>query len=156
MAVPVGRARSARLAFRHGKVNQLNPEFSRSRRRPRTVMLFVATACAVMFGISANALSASASASKPNAVQDPAPHQNSGTTIDPLQYNCGNNAPTCGQVGESNGYYNGTNVDLLYTENYFCDANISSNASTGCEAGAPQSGSPSANSLNGTTLGNTT
>ena len=121
-------------------------------------MLFVATACAVLFGISVNAISASASASKPNAVQDPAPHQNSGTTIDPLQYNCGNNAPTCGQVGESNGYYNGTNVDLLYTESYYCDANVSSAATSGCEVGAPASATPSAMSAgnSGTSLGNTT
>ena len=53
------------------------------------------------------------------SVQDPAPSANSGTTIDPLQSNCGNDAPTCGQVGESYGFYNGTNVDLLYSENYF-------------------------------------
>ncbi len=60
------------------------------------------------------------------SVQNPAPNGDNGTTIDPLQYNCGNDAPTCGQVGESNGYYNGTNVDLLYSENYYCDANVTS------------------------------
>ena len=65
----------------------------------------------------------------------PLPNGNNGTTIDPLQYNCGNDAPTCGQVGESNGYYNGTNVDLLYSENYYCDANVTSAATTGCEVG---------------------
>ena len=91
-------------------------------------------------------------------MQVPAPSGNNGTTIDPLQYNCGNDAPTCGQVGESNGYYNGTNVDLLYSENYFCDAHVTSAASTGCEAGAPASATPSATSAgtSGTSLGNTT
>src|ERR1700722_12261033 len=109
-----------------------------------------------MFGIVAVAgLGASAAApAATHAVQVPSPNGDNGTTIDPLQYNCGNDAPTCGQVGESNGYYNGTNVDLLYSENYYCDANVSSNAATGCEAGAPQSGSPSASSPDGTSLGN--
>jgi hypothetical protein len=93
-----------------------------------------------------------------HAVQDPAPNGDNGTTIDPLQYNCGNDAPTCGQVGESNGYYNGTNVDLLYSENYYCDANVSSAATTGCEVGAGPSPTPSAMSAgnSGTSLGNTT
>ena len=44
IAATVGRASSARLAIRHRKVSQLNPETSRSRRWPRTAMLFVATA----------------------------------------------------------------------------------------------------------------
>jgi hypothetical protein len=120
-------------------------------------MLFVATACAVLFGISINTISASASTSA-NSVQDPAPHGNSGTTIDPLQYNCGNDAPSCGQIGESNGYYNGANVDLLYSENYYCDSNISSAASSGCEVGAAPSSTPSSMSAgaSGTSLGNTT
>ena len=85
------------------------------------------------------------------------PSGDSGTTIDPLQYNCGNDAPTCGQVGESYGYYNGTNVDLLYSENYYCDTAVSSAATTGCEAGAgPSSANPTAPSPDGTSLGNTT
>ena len=58
---------------------------------------------------------ATAAPASPKSVQVPPPSGNNGTTIDPLQYNCGNDAPTCGQVGESNGYYNGTNVDLLYS-----------------------------------------
>jgi hypothetical protein len=91
------------------------------------------------------------------AVQDPAPHGDSGTTIDPLVANCGNDAPTCGQVGESYGFYNGTNVDLLYSENYFCDSGVSSHAATGCEAGAGPSANPAAHSsADGTSLGNTT
>ncbi len=113
-----------------------------------------------MFGIVAVAgLGASAAApAVTHAVQDPAPNGDNGTTIDPLQYNCGNDAPTCGQVGESNGYYNGTNVDLLYSENYYCDANVSSAATSGCEVGAGASPTPSATSAgnSGTSLGNTT
>ena len=105
-------------------------------------------------GVAASAPAAAAS----HAVQDPAPNGDNGTTIDPLQYNCGNDAPTCGQVGESNGYYNGTNVDLLYSENYYCDANVTSGATTGCEVGAGPSPTPSATSAgdSGTSLGNTT
>jgi len=119
--------------------------------------VLLATLCAVSFGISINAISASASTTH-NSVQDPPPNGNSGTTIDPLQYNCGNDAPTCGQVGESNGYYSGTNVDLLYTEDYYCDANVTSGATSGCEVGAPPSGTPSQVSAgdSGTSLGNTT
>ena len=105
-------------------------------------------------GVAASAPAAAAS----HAVQNPAPNGDNGTTIDPLQYNCGNDAPTCGQVGESNGYYNGTNVDLLYSENYYCDANVTSGATTGCEVGAGPSPTPSATSAgnSGTSLGNTT
>ena len=81
----------------------------------------------------------------------------SGTTVDPLRYNCGNDAPTCGQVGESYGYYNGTNVDLLYSENYYCDTAVPSHAATGCEVGSgPSSADPTAPSPDGTSLGNTT
>ena len=81
----------------------------------------------------------------------------SGTTVDPLRYNCGNNAPSCGQVGESYGYYDGANVDLLYSENYYCDTAVPSNAATGCEVGAgPSSPDPTAPSPDGTSLGNTT
>src|SRR5580700_143992 len=111
-----------------------------------------------MFGIVAVA-GLGASAATPaatHAVQDPAPNGNSGTTIDPLQYNCGNDAPTCGQVGESYGYYNGANVDLLYSENYFCDSGVSSAASSGCEAGAGPTATPGNDtSPDGTSLGNT-
>ena len=82
----------------------------------------------------------------------------SGTTVDPLQYNCGNDAPSCGQVGESYGYYDGTNVDLLYSENYYCDPAVPSHdPTTGCEAGAgPSSPDPTGTSMDGTSLGNTT
>ena len=83
---------------------------------------------------------------------------NAGTTVDPLRYNCGNDAPTCGQVGESYGYYNGTNVDLLYSENYYCDTAVPSHAATGCEVGQRPvlRPDPTAPSPDGTSLGNTT
>jgi hypothetical protein len=85
-----------------------------------------------------------------------APSGDTGTTIDPLRFNCGNAAPSCGQVGESYGYYNGANVDLLYSENYYCDSAVPSNATTGCEVGAgPSSADPTASSPDGTSLGNT-
>ncbi len=121
-------------------------------------MVVLASLFTVLFGLSIQAATATAAPVTAHAVQDPAPNGDNGTTIDPLQYNCGNSAPTCGQVGESNGYYNGTNVDLLYSENYYCDANVTSAATSGCEVGAAASGSPSANSAgnSGTTLGNTT
>lgn len=93
------------------------------------------------------------------------PSGDSGTTVDPLQYNCAIDNPTCGNhaanrggVGESYAYYNGQAVDIVYTENWYCDANVSSNASTGCEVGAGPSSTPSASSSGGTgtSLGNTT
>jgi hypothetical protein len=118
----------------------------------------VASLTLVIFGVGAALSATSAGATTARAVQDPAPSGDNGTTIDPLQYNCGNDAPTCGQVGESNGFYNGTNVDLLYSENYYCDANVASAASSGCEAGFGPSMHPSATSAgnSGTSLGNTT
>jgi len=110
----------------------------------------------LVFGLAGASSAVTAGASKAQAVQDPAPTGDTGTTIDPLQANCGNDAPTCGQVGESYGYYNGTNVDLLYSENYFCDSGVTSAATTGCEAGAGPTGTPAADtSPDGTSLGNT-
>jgi hypothetical protein len=113
---------------------------------------------AVLFGLSLQIGAATAATpTVAHAAQDPAPNGDNGTTIDPLQYNCGNDAPTCGQVGESNGYYNGTNVDLLYSEDYYCDPAVTSHdTATGCEAGAgPSSPNPTGQSANGTILGNT-
>ncbi len=119
----------------------------------------MASLLTVLFGLSLQSVAASAApASTVHAAQDPAPSGDNGTTIDPLQYNCGNDAPTCGQVGESNGYYNGTNVDLLYSEDYFCEPGKGSlDTATGCEAGTPASANPNPTlaSANGTILGNT-
>ena len=143
-------------------MNPLTEPSNPPRRRGRTVVILVASLVAVVFGLSLQTAGAGASTTTAaHAVQDPAPSGNSGTTIDPLQYNCGNDAPTCGQVGESNGYYNGTDVDLLYSENFFCDATpgvVSSHSSTGCEAGTGPAPTPSGTSSGntGTTLGNTT
>ena len=108
----------------------------------------------LMGGLAGTAASASGTrASSPHGVAS----GDSGTTVDPLTYNCGNDAPTCGQVGESYGYYNGSNVDLLYSENYYCDTAVPSNAATGCEVGAgPSSPDPTAPSPDGTSIGNTT
>ncbi len=107
-------------------------------------------------GLTGGAASASATGPTPPVVHD-VPAGGSGTTIDPLQYNCGNDAPTCGQVGESYGYYGGTNVDLLYSENYYCDTAVPSHAATGCEVGSgPSSPDPTAPSPDGTSIGNTT
>ncbi len=125
----------------------------------RMVTTLLGALFVVVFGMAGViATQVATAAAKPHAVQVPPPSGDNGTTIDPLQYNCGNDAPTCGQVGESNGYYNRTNVDLLYSENYYCDANVSSAAATGCEAGAGPSPTPSPVSAgdSGTSLGNTT
>ena len=141
------------------KVNPLHPDPQPSLRRGRIGVVLLASLAAVLLGLSVPASFASASA-QVGAVSNShsLPNGDNGTTIDPLQYNCGNDAPTCGQVGESNGYYNGTNVDLLYSQNFYCDSNVSSNATTGCEVGAGPSATPSATSAGGTgtTLGNTT
>ena len=109
-------------------------------------------------GLTGAASAASASVATPSVQKaHVTPSGDSGTTIDPLRYNCGNDAPTCGQVGESYGYYNGTNVDLLYSENYYCDTAVPSHASTGCEVGTgPSSPDPTAPSPDGTSIGNTT
>src|ERR1700677_4218329 len=150
-----------------GKVEVVNPQLTvipgkrmaKGRGRlTRLSVLLIASATMVLFGGGGALLATSAGAAPAHSVQDPTPSGNNGTTIDPLQYNCGNDAPTCGQVGESNGYYNGTNVDLLYSENYYCDANVSSGATSGCEVGAGPSPTPSAASAgnSGTSLGNTT
>lgn len=102
-------------------------------------------------------IATAATPSVSHAVQDPAPNGDNGTTIDPLQYNCSEGGSTCGQVGETAGYYNGQNVSLLYSENYYCDQNVASNdPTTGCEAGTGPSATPSATSKDGTSLGNTT
>ena len=125
----------------------------------RTASALLASLFVVVFGVAGvMATQVATAAATPQTVQVPPPSGDNGTTIDPLQYNCGNDAPTCGQVGESNGYYSGTNVDLLYSENYYCDANVSAAAATGCEAGAGPSPTPSPVSAgsSGTSLGNTT
>jgi hypothetical protein len=127
-------------------------------RRLRAAVVALALSPMAAFGLTGTAFAQPAPAlAHTAAVQNPAPNGDSGSTIDRLRYNCGNDAATCGQVGESYGFYNGQNVDLLYTENYFCDTAVSSGASTGCEAGAGPSANPTAStSPDGTSLGNTT
>jgi len=132
------------------------------RRVRRRTLAVVASALLTLVlgaaGIAGQAATAGASTSAPHAVQDPAPNGDNGTTIDPLQYNCQENASTCGQVGETAGWYHGQNVSLLYSENFYCDPAVASHdTTTGCEAGAgPSSANPSGTSANGTSLGNTT
>ena len=60
-----------------------------------------------------------------------------GATFDNLKNECSATAPNCQNIGISHDWINGTNVDALYTESYFCDTHVTSGASTGCEAGAP-------------------
>src|ERR1039458_273967 len=123
----------------------------------RTVTALLASLFVVVLGVSGFVATQATAATISHSVQVPPPSGDNGTTIDPLQSNCGNDAPTCGQVGESYGYYNGTNVDLLYSENYFCDSGVASNAATGCEAGTGPTAHPAADtSVDGTSLGNTT
>jgi hypothetical protein len=121
-------------------------------------MLSVVAALFVVLGLTAGGVigGSAAGAAAAHAVQVPPPSGTYGTTVNPLQYNCGNDAPTCGHVGESYGYYDGKNVDLLYSENYYCDTNVKSTAATGCEAGAGPSPTPSTTAMDGTSLGNTT
>lgn len=65
-----------------------------------------------------------------------------GITVNPLQYSCTVGGPTCNNVGITHDFYNGTNVEALYTQKYFCDTSVSSHASNGCEAGASYSKLP--------------
>ncbi len=61
---------------------------------------------------------------------------NTGVTVNPLKAGCEAAAPTCNNVGTTNSYFNGENIKLLYTQNFFCDTSVSSKASSKCEAGA--------------------
>ena len=142
-----------------GKVNEVKQRTHLMRGPLRMVTTLLAALFVVVFGVAgvistqvATAVSAGA------AVQVPPPSGDNGTTIDPLQYNCGNDAPTCGQVGESNGYYNGTNVDLLYSENYYCDANVRRRRPLAARPEPDRRATPSPTSAgnSGTSLGNTT
>lgn len=55
----------------------------------------------------------------------------------PLRAACEVNAPSCGYVGTTQGYYDGQNVLFLYSQPGWCDTSVSSSAPGGCEAGAP-------------------
>ncbi len=65
---------------------------------------------------------------------------NTGVTVNPLKAACEQNAPTCNNVGTTNSYFNGENVKLLYSQNFFCDTTVTrastASAHNGCEAGA--------------------
>jgi hypothetical protein len=122
-------------------------------------LLALLSSLVVVLGFTAVGLAAGAAgAATPEAVQIPPPSGTSGTTVSPLQYNCQEDAPTCGQVGETYGWYDGHNVQFLYSENYYCAPTAASHdTATGCEAGtAPASADPTGTSKDGTSLGNTT
>lgn len=70
------------------------------------------------------------------AATGPGPTAPGGVTVNPLQYSCTVGGATCNNVGITHDFYNGTNVEALYTQKYFCDTSVASNASNGCEAGA--------------------
>ncbi len=100
------------MALRHTEGRKFQPFGGRSR-IAKILLSLVASITLATFGAGLAVTVAGAVATNGPATNIPS--GNSGTTIDPLQYNCGNDAPTCGQVGESYGFYNSTNVDLLYS-----------------------------------------
>ena len=106
------------MALRHSVGQKVQPSGGRSK-LAKLLLSLVASITLATFGAG---LAVTVAVVATNGPATNIPSGNNGTTIDPLQYNCGNDSPTCGQVGESNGYYNGTNVDLLYSEDYYCDA----------------------------------
>lgn len=61
-----------------------------------------------------------------------------GATVDPLKYDCTypSGPSNCQNVGLTHGYYDGSTTAFLYTANFYCDPGVSSQAVTGCEAGA--------------------
>jgi hypothetical protein len=67
---------------------------------------------------------------------------NTGLTNNPLKYACENNAPTCNNVGTTNGWFSGEDVKFLYSQNFFCDTSVTAKSATGCEAGAKYSKLP--------------
>ncbi|MGH9064954.1 MAG: hypothetical protein ACRD0L_13465 [Acidimicrobiales bacterium] len=89
------------------------------------------------FGSPGMAYASSSSAGLPPSASPPG-----GTTIDPLQYQCTVDAPSCNAVGTTHDFYNGTNTEALYTEGFFCDKSVSSHSSNGCEAGAKYNNLP--------------
>src|SRR3974390_2830773 len=90
------------------EVGGVSPVTRRQRPSWMKVLPFVALAFVTLAAMGGSPIGSIAAAA-PRAVQVPPPSGDSGTTVDPLQYNCGDDAPSCGQVGESNGYYNGSN-----------------------------------------------
>ncbi|MDE3202914.1 MAG: hypothetical protein KGQ66_01680 [Acidobacteriota bacterium] len=107
----------------------------------------------VLFGVGGVAVAQSVpSGAAPAAIhasQSPPPDvaSSAGTTVDPLLARCGYDSPTCGtatgtsssgaSVGETYAGLNGSIVNLLYTQNFYCDStDFPSHDSNGCEAGA--------------------
>lgn len=134
--------------------------FERSRvRRPlltRLSLLLCGTALAV-FGATGVASASPLTQAAPVSAASTgvAPNGNSGTTISPLQYNCSANSATCGQVGETYGWYNGTTTRFLYSNNYFCGTpagGYKAQSTSGCEAGHASAQPPPSNTTNGDVL----
>ena len=100
---------------------------------PRPARRAAALAAASLLGMALVVAGAGAA----SAASDPF---DTGATVNPLKAACEQNAPTCDNVGTTNGYFNGENVKLLYSQNYFCDTSVtrasSASAKDGCEAGA--------------------
>lgn len=97
------------------------------RAKKRMLTLFLGSALVAMSAVSAS------------AAADP---YNTGVTVNPLKAGCEAAAPTCNNVGTTNGYFNGEDVKLLYSQNFFCDTSVSSSASSKCEAGAKYTNLP--------------
>ena len=99
------RCRSDRSPSR--KVPEVTQRSNPMHVRLRMVTALLASLFAGLFAASGVVATQAASAAPGHSVQVPPPSGDNGTTINLLQNNCGNDAPTCGQVGESYGYYNG-------------------------------------------------
>ncbi len=124
----------------------------RSWRRALTVGASAVTALFALGGVaSAQPATAATSAPVHSQVAPPNAGSSAGTTIDPLLARCGYDNPSCGtatgasangasvgaSVGETYSGYNGSIVDLLYSQNFYCDsADYPSHDANGCEAGA--------------------
>lgn len=82
------------------------------------------------------AVSLTAAVFMPAVAQAAGDPYNTGVTVNPLRYACENDAPTCDNVGTTNGWFNGEDVKFLYSQQFFCDKSVPAKSSTGCEAGA--------------------
>lgn len=130
------------------------PDAVLKRRRKRLSLLRAVTVGAAATAAAVLSLSSVASAQTsavPAAVHGsqaaPANQSSStGTTVDPLLARCGYDSPTCGtatganssgaSIGETFAGYNGSVVDLLYSQNFYCDStDYPAHDPNGCEAG---------------------
>lgn len=95
----------------------------------------------VLPGTSTAAAEAATSQNVYNGADGPPPAP-AGQLWDPLTSDCAATStatvPPCATdgIGLTKSFYDGHVVNLLYTENYYCDKSVSSSAPDGCEAGA--------------------